>query len=57
MAKSGSFLKILQYFSNFIKYQFLFDLFTKKARKLKVAESSQAKASLTKLWLATDKAN
>ena len=27
------------------------------ARKLKVAESNQAKASLTKPWLATDKAN
>ena len=35
----------------------VFDLFTKKARKLKVAESNQAKASLTKPWLATDEAN
>ena len=31
--------------------------FTNKARKLKVAESNQAKASLTKQWLATDEAN
>ena len=36
---------------------FLFDLFSKKTRKLKDAESNQAKASLTKLWLANDKAN
>ena len=32
-------------------------LFTKKARKLKFAESNQPKASLTKLWLANDKAS
>ena len=36
---------------------FLIDLFTNMVRKLKVAESNQAKASLAKLWLATDKAN
>ena len=36
---------------------FLFDLFTNKARKLKVAKSNHAKASLTKLWLTTDEAN
>ena len=33
---------------------FLFDSFTNKARKLKVAESNQAKGSLTKPWLASD---
>ena len=36
---------------------FLFGLFTNKARKLKVAESNQSKASLTKPWLATDEAD
>ena len=36
---------------------FLFDLFTNKARKLKVAELNQAKASLNNPWLATDEAN
>ena len=35
---------------------FLFDLIN-KASKRKVAESNQAKASLTKPWLATDKTN
>ena len=34
-----------------------FDLFTNQTRKLKGAESNQAKASLTKLWLATDEIN
>ena len=33
---------------------FLFGFFTNKVRKLKVAESSQAKASFTKPWIATD---
>ena len=42
---------ILQIF----KISFLFDLFTNNTRK--IAESIQAKASLTKPWLATDKAN
>ena len=42
-------------FFKFLKYQFY--LFTNKARKLKAAESNQAKDSITKLWLATDKAN
>ena len=46
-AKPGSFCfkfcNILQ-----ILKIFLFDLFTNKSRKLKVAESNQAKASLTK---------
>ena len=37
--------------------KFLFDLFTNKARKLKVAESNQAKAGFTKPWLVTDEAN
>ena len=41
----------------FLELEFLFDFFHKKARKLKDAESEQGKASLTKLWLATDKAN
>ena len=36
---------------------YLFDLFTKKARKLKIAESNQAKDSLNKPWLATDEGN
>ena len=44
---------ILQIF----KTSFLFDLVTNKARKLKVKESNQAKANLTKPWLATDEAN
>ena len=35
----------------------MFDLFTNTTRKLKVAQSNQAKASLTKPWLATDEAN
>ena len=35
----------------------LFDLFTNKARKLQVAQSNQAKASLIKPWLAADEAN
>ena len=54
-AKSGSFLKfcnILQLFKISV-----FNLFTNEARKLKVAESNQAKASLTIPWLATDEAN
>ena len=46
--------EILQYFVKFLNICFLFDLFTNKARKLKVAESNQAKGSLTKQWLATD---
>ena len=54
--KSGSFL-VLQNFANFLKYQFLFGLYTYKARKLIVVESNQAKARLTKPWLATDEAN
>ena len=55
-AKSGNFLFK---FCNFLKYQFffLFDLFTNKARQLKVAESNQAKASLSKPLLAADEAN
>ena len=36
---------------------FLFDLFTNKARKLKVEESSQFSAGFNKPWLATDEAN
>ena len=48
-AKSGSFA------FNFCN-QFFY-LFTNKARKLKGAESNQAKASLTKPWLAADEAN
>ena len=39
------------------KISFLFDSFTNKARKLRVAESNQDKASLSKPWLATDEAN
>ena len=38
----------------FVNISFSFSLFTNKARKLKFAESNQAKAGLTKLWLATD---
>ena len=42
----------------FLKFSFVFDFFfTNKARKLKVAESDQAKASLTEPWLVTDEAN
>ena len=49
---------ILQCFASFLNIVFfLFDLFTNKARKLKVTQSNQAKASLTKPWLATDEAN
>ena len=44
-------------FCKFLEYQFLFDLFTNKARKLKDAESNRARASLTEPWLATDEAN
>ena len=43
-------------FCTFSKNQFLFGLLTNKAIKLKVAESNQAKASLTKPCLATDEA-
>ena len=43
-------------FRKFLKYQFFY-LFTNKARKLKFAESNEAKASLTKPWLASDEAN
>ena len=43
--------------ANFQIISSLFDLFTNQARKLKFAESNQAKARLTKPWLATDKAN
>ena len=49
-----AFLLEFAIFCKFLKYQFLFDLFNNKGRKLKVAESEQAKASLTKPWLATD---
>ena len=41
---------------SFQNISFLFELFTSKARKLKVAESNQAKAGLDKLWLAAVKA-
>ena len=43
----------------FSKYQFFIWLitFTNKARKLKVAEWNQAKASLSKPWRSTDEAN
>ena len=54
-AKTGCFFKIrniLQFFKTLV-----FDLFTNKARNLKVAESNKAKASLTKPWLAINKAN
>ena len=57
-----SYCKIWKLFKNFsifckfLKYQ-LFDLITNKARKLKVTESNQSRASLTKPWLATNKAN
>ena len=44
-------------FFQILQISFLFDLFTNKAIKLKVAESNQAKASLSKPWLATDEAN
>ena len=58
-AKSGIFsievCNVLQIFK--ISFFFLFDLFTNKARKLNVAQSNQAKANLTKPWLATDEAN
>ena len=51
-------LFLLQNFAIFFKISiFLFDLFTNKARKLKFSESIQAKARLTKPWLATDEAN
>ena len=43
-------------FCNFLNISFLFDLSANKARKPKVAESNQAKASLVKPWLATDEA-
>ena len=52
-AKSGSFSLIFA-IKNIC---FLFDLVSNKARKLKVAELNQAKASLTKPWLDTDEAN
>ena len=52
-----SFLLKFAIFGKFLKIRFLFDLFTNKARKLKVAESNQANASLTKPWLATFEAN
>ena len=44
-------------FASCLNISFLFDLFTNKARKLKVEESIQASASFNKTWLATDKAN
>ena len=44
-------------FCIFLNISFLFDLFTSRARKLKVAVSNRAKASLTKPRLATDEAN
>ena len=47
--KAGSFSFIFCNIAIFFKISvFLFDLFTNKARKLKVAVSNQAKASLTK---------
>ena len=49
--------KVCNIFQIFKLSVFLLDLFINKARKLKVAESNQAKASLTEKWLATDKAN
>ena len=48
---------LLRLFSGNLPAMFLLDLFTNKAWKLKVAESSHAKASLTKPCLATDEAN
>ena len=51
--KSGNF-KILQYFAIFLNINFLF---TNKARKLNIAALNQAKASLTKPWLATNEDN
>ena len=53
-AKSGSFLKKILKLQIF---KISVDLFTNKARKLKIAESNQAKASLTEPWLATDEDN
>ena len=44
-------------FSQISKISFLLDLFTNKARNLKVAESNQAKDGLTKPLPATDEAN
>ena len=46
--KSGVFFKFFLMLQIFKISVFLFDFFTNKARKLKVAESKQAKASLTK---------
>ena len=53
-AKSGSFLLNFAIFCKFSKYQFIY---LQKRLENKVAESNQAKASLTKPWLATDEAN
>ena len=47
----------LAVFYKFLNYHFFCGLFTKKAGKLKVAEANQAKAGLTKLWLATGEAS
>ena len=47
----------LQFFVSFLNISFLFDLFTNQARKLKVRESNQAKARLTKPWLANEQDN
>ena len=56
-ANSGSFSFKFYNIMQIFKECFLFDLFTNKARKLKVEESSQFSAGFNKPWLATDKAN
>ena len=53
----NSFPSNFSIFDNFLNISYLFDLFDNKVRKLKIAKSNQIKASLTKLWLATDEAN